>query len=362
VDPVVFLDRDNTLIANDGDLGDPSKVKLLPGVAAGLRTLKDAGFRLVVVTNQGGVARGRYSESDVDRVHAAIARLVDEESGGRRVLDRFYYCPFHPEGTHPDYRREHPWRKPQPGMLLQAAADMALDLDRGWMVGDQPRDVLAGRAAGCRTVLLASTEAVRHAAIEADFVCRDFEDAVETILWHRMNDANDAAKRAAARARSQLEAKPAPPSGAGGLVPPPSSPSASSAAATPTATATKTRERREDARRSGAGAGGRDGSREGARVASRSEQRRDARRGAKAALEPLRRALVELVEEVRTDRTRRGEFGPLRMAAAALQILTVVLAVFALLELADLELFARWLGGALLAQLATIALLLFDGR
>ena len=150
MDPVVFLDRDNTLIANDGDLGDPAAVKLLPGVAEGLLRLKSSGFRIVVVTNQGGVARGRYGENDVERVHRRVAELVDASSGGERVIDRFYYCPYHPDGTVPEYRREHPWRKPQPGMLLQATEDLRLDLDRGWMVGDQPRDVLAGRAAGCR--------------------------------------------------------------------------------------------------------------------------------------------------------------------------------------------------------------------
>jgi D,D-heptose 1,7-bisphosphate phosphatase len=338
VDPVIFLDRDNTLIANDGDLGDPAKVRLLPGVAEGLKRLKDAGYRLVVVTNQGGVARGRYGEADVDRVHARIAHMIDEESGGKRVLDRFYYCPFHPEGTHPDYRREHPWRKPRPGMLLQAAADLALDLDRGWVIGDQARDILAGKAAGVRTILLGEDETTIQAS-NPEFVVREFVDAVDTVLWHRMNDAAEVAGRIAERTRSrsalEIEMKP---------------PTQSQTAVT--TTVTEARSRRERGER-------------GDRRERRAEERREGRRsgrGAKSALEPLRRALVELVEEVRTDRTRRGEFGPLRIVAAATQLLTIVLAVFALLELADITLFARWMGGALLAQLATIALLLFDGR
>lgn len=330
VEPVVFLDRDNTLIANDGDLGDPSKVQLLPGVAEGLKRLKDAGYRLVVVTNQGGVARGRYGEADVDRVHARIAQLVDEESGGKRVLDRFYYCPFHPEGTHPEYKREHPWRKPRPGMLLQAAVDLGLDLDRGWVVGDQARDILAGRAAGVRTILLGEDETTIQAS-NPDFIVREFVDAVDTVLWHRMNDAADLGARVAERAKNKaaldVEMKPPP-------------------AIQSTSVATM-RERR---------------SKRGAKRRARERNEAQEGRAAKPALEPLRRALVELVEEVRTDRTRRGEFGPLRMIAAITQLLTVVLAVFALLELSDMQLFARWLGGALLAQLATIALLLFDSR
>ena len=154
MDTAVFLDRDNTLIANDGDLGDPEEVHLLRGVAEGLRTLREAGYRLVVVSNQGGVARGAFTEDDVDAVHQKIATLVDRGASGQDVINRFYYCPYHPEATVEEYRRDHPWRKPQPGMLLQAARDMNLDLARSWIIGDQPRDVEAGRAAGCHTMLL----------------------------------------------------------------------------------------------------------------------------------------------------------------------------------------------------------------
>jgi D-glycero-D-manno-heptose 1,7-bisphosphate phosphatase len=310
----VFLDRDNTLIANDGDLGNPADVRLMPGVAEGLRRLKSAGFRLVVVTNQGGVARGRYSEADVDQVHARIAALVDEATGGTRVLDRFYYCPFHPEGSVADYRREHPWRKPSPGMLLQAATDLALDLDRGWMVGDQARDVLAGRAAGCRTVLLGADPTTAEAA-KPDFLVDSFDAAVGTILGRRDDDHADSARRASERARNQVELKP---------------------------------------RREGRG------SRAAKGAARRTKQRRSG--GAKAALEPLRRALIELVEEVRSDRTRHAEFGPVRGVAVAVQLAAVVIAVFALLELQDLAVFGRWMAGAMLAQLLVIALLLFDRR
>ncbi len=180
MDPVVFLDRDNTLIANDGDLGDPARVQLLDGVPEGLRRLREAGYRLVVVTNQGGVARGRYAEEDVDRVHREIAGLVDQAAGRRGLIDRFYYCPYHPDATLPEYRREHPWRKPQPGMLLQAARDLGLDLPASWMIGDQPRDVSAGRAAGCRTVLIGGTTPSTDAVPTA--IAADFAEAVETVL------------------------------------------------------------------------------------------------------------------------------------------------------------------------------------
>ena len=112
----VFLDRDNTLIHNDGDLGDPDAVRLIKGAASAIASLRGLSYKIVVVSNQGGVARGKFTEQDVQAVHERIAQLVKETSG--TVIDRFYYCPYHPEGKTKKYRREHPWRKPQPGMIL----------------------------------------------------------------------------------------------------------------------------------------------------------------------------------------------------------------------------------------------------
>ncbi len=153
----VFLDRDNTLIANDGDLGDPAGVRLLDGVSQALLRLRASGYRLVVVSNQGGVARGVFGEADVEAVNARIADLL---AGDGVVIDRFYFCPYHPQGSVFRYRREHPWRKPQPGMLLQAKDDLDLDLAASWMIGDQPRDIEAGHAAGCKTILVARDPAL----------------------------------------------------------------------------------------------------------------------------------------------------------------------------------------------------------
>ena len=173
MDPAVFLDRDNTLIANHGDLGDPEEVVLMQGVREGLRRLHLAGYRLVVITNQGGVARGRYGEDDVKAVHARIQALV-----GDPPLS-FYYCPFHPEGSVPEYTREHPWRKPAPGMILEAAQREELDLGGSWMVGDQPRDAEAGNAAGCRTILV---DVEDGAGQPSDHRAESFIEAVDLIL------------------------------------------------------------------------------------------------------------------------------------------------------------------------------------
>lgn len=175
----VFLDRDDTLIAcnavtPDGDLGDPALVRLLPGVLEGCCELKRAGYRLVVVSNQGGVARGRFGVDAVERVNARVNETLEG------LVDAFRFCPFHPAGVVPAYTREHPWRKPQPGMLLDAAAALAIDLGASWMVGDALRDVQAGAAAGCRTILISSDGAAGPSP--ATFVARSFARAVEIVL------------------------------------------------------------------------------------------------------------------------------------------------------------------------------------
>ena len=160
----VFLDRDNTLIRNDGDLGDPERVELIQGAASAVASLRGLGYRVVVVTNQGGVARGRYKEADVDAVHARLNDLIAHYANGARI-DAFYYCPYHPEGNLKQYRKDHPDRKPQPGMLLRAAEDLSLDLSQSWTVGDQVRDVQAGAAAKTRTILLRpDAERLAHVA------------------------------------------------------------------------------------------------------------------------------------------------------------------------------------------------------
>jgi D,D-heptose 1,7-bisphosphate phosphatase len=295
VQRAVFLDRDNTLIANDGDLGDPGSVRLLDGVASGLQSLRDAGYRLIVVTNQGGVARGAFGEADVDAVHQRIAALVDEAADGGNLIDRFYYCPYHPEATVTDYRRDHPWRKPHPGMLLQAARDLDLDLGQSWMIGDQDRDVAAGRSAGCRTILLAPNE-VDVSTAAPTLAVTTFPQAVGAIL--RANGA-----------------VPGPPSTAA-ATPPESSPPPSVAP-------------------------------------SAAEPESDA---------ALSRQVSELAEEIRAQRLGGQEFTAMRLAAALCQLLALLLALMGLLNLASFEDYVRWMIGALLAQLFTIAVLLADSR
>ncbi|MCC7408842.1 MAG: HAD family hydrolase, partial [Phycisphaeraceae bacterium] len=191
MDAAVFLDRDNTLIDNDGDLGDPAQVKLLRGAAPAIASLRGLGYKIVVVSNQGGVARGKYTEQDVQAVHRKISELVEATSSGK--IDRYYFCPFHPEAKLPAYKKEHPWRKPQPGMLFEAARQMELDLSQSWTIGDQLRDIEAGAAAGTRTILLTdpkgdgASDAQRAGSskVEPDFVCRSLTEAARIIAQQR---------------------------------------------------------------------------------------------------------------------------------------------------------------------------------
>jgi len=177
----IFLDRDNTIIQNDTDLGDPEDVRLIRGAAHAIGSLRQLGYRIIVVSNQGGVARGKYTERDVDAVHERIAQEVHDSAGA--IIDRFYYCPFHPDGTVAEYAREHPWRKPQPGMLLEAARSLDLELRECWMVGDHERDIDAGGAAGCQTILITRKTSVNT---RADFQAASLAEAAAIIAQNRV--------------------------------------------------------------------------------------------------------------------------------------------------------------------------------
>lgn len=149
----VFLDKDDTLVPDVPYAADPERTVLLPGIAQGLRLLHAAGFVLIVVTNQSGIARGLYPESAVVAVGERLGELFNECGV---PLTGFYYCPHHPAGTLPTIAIECLCRKPRAGMLLRAADQHGIDLTQSWMMGDKVDDVLAGQAAGCRTMQLFS--------------------------------------------------------------------------------------------------------------------------------------------------------------------------------------------------------------
>lgn len=147
----VFLDKDGTLVEDVPYNVDPRRIRLMPGAAEGLRALRDAGYRLVVISNQSGVARGFFPEIALAGVGRRVAELLAAEGV---ELAGFYYCPHHPAGAVARYAVACDCRKPAPGLVLRAAREHGLDLGRSWLVGDILDDVEAGRAAGCHTVLL----------------------------------------------------------------------------------------------------------------------------------------------------------------------------------------------------------------
>lgn len=148
----VFLDKDGTLVVDRPYNVNPGLMRLEDGVGEALSQLKQAGYQLIVVSNQSGVARGYFREDELRPVETRLREMIRSQAGIE--LDGFYYCPHHPNGSILDYARECDCRKPQPGMLLQAAADLRIDLSQSWMVGDILHDVEAGKRAGCRTVLV----------------------------------------------------------------------------------------------------------------------------------------------------------------------------------------------------------------
>ena len=145
----IFLDRDGTILNDPGYLSDPAQVQLLDGVGEAIRLLNEAGFRVVVVTNQSGIARGMLTEDMLCEIHDEMIRQL---SAFDAKIEAIYYCPYHVKGVIPKFTRVSNLRKPAPGMLLQAAGEMSLDLSASWMIGDKPDDVAAGKRAGCKTI------------------------------------------------------------------------------------------------------------------------------------------------------------------------------------------------------------------
>ena len=192
--PAVFFDRDNTLIACDAYLGDPEQVTLIEGAAEAVARVRSLGFAAVVFSNQSGVARGMFTEEAVHAVNSRLDELLSEEDPAA-VIDRHEFSPHHPEATVEKYRVDSDLRKPKPGMIFQAAKALSLDVRRSWVVGDAPRDVEAGKAAGCRAILLkmpslkASPAAHAPQTVQPDFVAGSLKEAVDIITAEATRDA-----------------------------------------------------------------------------------------------------------------------------------------------------------------------------
>lgn len=147
----VFIDKDGTLIPDIPYNVQPDLITLEKRVAEGLRIFARSGYLLVIISNQSGVAREYFEEAALQPVKEKITDLLEKEG---ITLHGFYYCPHHPQGKLAGYAVECSCRKPAPGMILEAAKALQIDLAASWMIGDILNDVEAGNRAGCRTVLI----------------------------------------------------------------------------------------------------------------------------------------------------------------------------------------------------------------
>ena len=151
----IFLDRDGTLNRYIGFLRNIEDFELLPDVCEAVKRINESGYLAIVVTNQPVIARGEVTYAQLQEIHNKMETLLGEKGA---YLDAIYYCPHHPhkgyEGEIPELKFDCSCRKPKPGMLVQAAEDFNIDLSQSWMVGDSENDILAGKAAGCKTVLV----------------------------------------------------------------------------------------------------------------------------------------------------------------------------------------------------------------
>ena len=147
----IFLDRDGTINVEKEYLINPSDFELLPDVSNALQKLQNAGFLLVIVSNQSGVARGYFTESQVDELHQSMEKRLEPFGV---TFDGIYFCPHHPTSGQGEYLCDCECRKGKPGMLLKAAKELQIDLSQSFMIGDKLADIQAGHAAGCKTFLV----------------------------------------------------------------------------------------------------------------------------------------------------------------------------------------------------------------
>jgi len=174
----VFIDKDGTLIPDIPYNVDPEKITLCTGAAEGLKLLSRHGYACIIVSNQPGIALGKFGEKELDAVKAKIAYLLQQHG---IPLSGFYYCPHHPS------KSSCACRKPMPGLLLRALEDHHLDTQQCWMIGDILHDVEAGNRAGCKTILIDNgneTEWEKGAYRKPDYIAKDLKTAACLMIYH----------------------------------------------------------------------------------------------------------------------------------------------------------------------------------
>ena len=183
--PAVFLDRDGVIVELvwddvDGAFEGPTveeDVRLVAGAADAIRRIRSLDYRVVVVSNQPGAAKGKASRGDLRGAHEHVVRLLADEDV---AVDDYRYCLHHPDAIDLRLREDCDCRKPRPGMLLGAASDLDIDLSRSWMIGDSDVDAEAGRGAGCQTILVENPQSTHRRLDDgqADFRVRDLAEGI----------------------------------------------------------------------------------------------------------------------------------------------------------------------------------------
>jgi D,D-heptose 1,7-bisphosphate phosphatase len=184
MDKAIFMDKDGTLIKNIPFNIEADKIELYKDVPSAIRKLKEYGFKIIVVTNQPGIAFGYFNENEFKNFVNFFYKFFSEQGC---EIDGFYYCPHHPDGKDKTYGCECSCRKPAPGMILKASEDLAIDLSQSWMIGDILHDVEAGKKAGCRTILIDNgneTEWVLTKNRNPLFIAKKVIEAAGIIIRH----------------------------------------------------------------------------------------------------------------------------------------------------------------------------------
>ena len=183
----IFLDRDGTVSREVGYMNHERRIRLLPGSAAAIRKLNDAGLPVILVTNQAGVARGYFEEPLVHVVHRRLQALLAEEAGAH--LDAIYFCPHPPDVGEPPWRQDCNCRKPRPGMLLQASEEHGIDLAISYLVSDHIKDVSMGMKSGLTGIMVRTgygAGLLEYHSHQWDtrphHVCEDLAEAIDLIL------------------------------------------------------------------------------------------------------------------------------------------------------------------------------------
>ncbi len=167
----VFMDRDGTIARDVPYCANPEQFELFPGTVKAMSVLNQHGLMAVIITNQSGIARGYFSLDDLNRIHR---KLYIELAKSNVYLDGLYFCPHHPDDGCM-------CRKPKHGLFLKAASELHIDLVRSFMIGDQPKDIQAGKNADCRTILISPVRK-QNSSVSPDYNATDILDAVDWVI------------------------------------------------------------------------------------------------------------------------------------------------------------------------------------